>query len=626
MIMKRYLLVLLLPLFTLCANADDPVKIDDIYYELTSTIDGNFAKVISSSEDYSGNVVIPVSVTFADVEYRVTSISDGAFANCTGLTSITIPKNVTSIGAFAFGNCKNLTSVIVNGECFISEDAFIGCTGLTSVTLHCSTIGSCFRNNSSIKEIILGNEVVSISGPFKCTGLTSITIPRNVTSIDRGAFAGCSNLSSVTLHCLKTGNSFSYMPSIKEIILGDEVVSIDHEAFKNCTGLTSITIPNDVSFIGQEAFSGCSSLTSITIPNVDTIFDLTFSECTSLSSVTIPNSVTYIGDKAFGWCTSLSSVTIPNSVTYIGVSAFGYCTSLSSVTIPNSVTFLCSSFIGCSSLISVTVEKKTPDIAIDDYTFTNRTEATLYVPAGSKAAYEAARYWKEFKTIVEASEPDPKPEPGHQVETFVEDVDDSAKEVTILFIVNEGSSSLTPTVTIANDTGVSGQFEIPATVKHNGVEYKVTEIAEGAFVTNTVLTDITIPASITSIGDNAFAGCSNLKSITIYNPTPINLSAVNARGFTRGDGSSVFVGVDKATCILYVPEGSVDAYKAAPVWSEFKNILPIKTSTGINGIDYNGEAYDVFNLSGRKVKAKAISLDDLPNGIYIINGKKVMKK
>ena len=218
------------------------------------------------------------------------------------------------------------------------------------------------------------------------------------------------------------------------------------------------------------------------------------------------------------------------------------------------------------------------------------------------------------------------PEPEPQGKTFVEDVDDSAKEVTILFIVNEGSSSLTPTVTIANDTGVSGQFEIPATVKHNGVEYKVTEIAEGAFVTNTVLTDITIPASITSIGDNAFAGCSNLKSITIYNPTPINLSAVNARGFTRGDGSSVFVGVDKNTCILYVPEGCVDAYKAAPVWKDFKNILPIKTSTRIYGIESDGEVFDVYNLSGRKVKSKTTSLDGLPRGIYIINGKKVVIK
>ena len=223
--------------------------------------------------------------------------------------------------------------------------------------------------------------------------------------------------------------------------------------------------------------------------------------------------------------------------------------------------------------------------------------------------------------------PTPEPTPESESKTFVEDVDSSAsKEVPITFTITTSSSSDTPTVAISDDEGVSGKFEIPETVTHNGVEYKVTEIGTGAFQNNTALTDITIPASIISIGESAFAGCSNLKSITIYNPTPINLSAVGARGFTRTDGSSVFDGVNKNTCILYVHEGSVDAYRAAPVWKEFKNILPIKTSTGINGIEQtDGEPFDVFTLSGQKVKSKATSLDGLPRGIYIVKGKKVIK-
>jgi hypothetical protein len=95
---------------------------------------------------------------------------------------------------------------------------------------------------------------------------------------------------------------------------------------------------------------------------------------------------------------------------------------------------------------------------------------------------------------------------------------------------------------------------------------------------------------------------------------------------TRTDGSSVFDGVDMATCILYVPEGSVDLYKAAPVWCEFKKILAIG-STGIKDILMtDGEAHDVYNLQGRKVKAKATSLEGLPPGVYIINGKKTILK
>lgn len=88
----------------------------------------------------------------------------------------------------------------------------------------------------------------------------------------------------------------------------------------------------------------------------------------------------------------------------------------------------------------------------------------------------------------------------------------------------------------------------------------------------------------------------------------------------------MFDGVNKETCILYVPEGSVDKYKAAPVWKEFKNILPIKTATGIQGVSQTDEGpFDVYNLNGRKVKSQATSLDGLPRGIYIVKGKKVMK-
>ena len=188
-------------------------------------------------------------------------------------------------------------------------------------------------------------------------------------------------------------------------------------------------------------------------------------------------------------------------------------------------------------------------------------------------------------------------------------------------------SDSTPTLTIVDDTNVSGEFTIPETVEYNGTTYKVTKIGESAFEGNTSLTKITIPSSVKEIGYNAFKGCSNLESITTYNETPINLSgSAGTRGMTtRADGSSVFEGVNKATCILYVPEGCVDLYKAAPVWSEFQNILAIGSS-GINGVIMNGEPQDIYDLQGRKVKAKTTTLEGLPRGIYIINGKKTTLK
>ena len=175
---------------------------------------------------------------------------------------------------------------------------------------------------------------------------------------------------------------------------------------------------------------------------------------------------------------------------------------------------------------------------------------------------------------------------------------------------------------------MGGAFAIPETVTYHNRIFTVTEIGESTFENNTYLTNVTIPSSITSIGDKAFKGCSNLKSITVYITTPISLAVATTRGDeTSSDGTSIFEGVDKLTCVLYVPDGSVDLYKEAPVWSDFKHIVPISTLTGINGINVTeGEPFDVYNLQGRKVKSKATDLRGLPRGIYIINGKKVAVK
>jgi len=225
------------------------------------------------SNDYSGNVVIPASVTYNGKTFSVTSIGDGAFVDCTGLTSITIPNSVTSIGWLAFYGCSGLTSVTIpNSVTSIGESAFSSCYSLTSITIP--------------------NSVTSIGDHAfdGCIGLTSVTIPNSVTSIGSSAFSGCESLTSVTIP-----NSVTY---------------IGEYAFEGCTGLTSVTIPNSVTSIGSDAFDGCIGLTSVTIPNsVTSIGMYAFYNCSGLTSITIPNSVTTIGDWAFGICSHLTSIT-----------------------------------------------------------------------------------------------------------------------------------------------------------------------------------------------------------------------------------------------------------------------------------------------------------------------------
>ena len=203
-----------------------------------------------------------------------------------------------------------------------------------------------------------------------------------VTSIGNYAFRGCTGLTSITIP--------------------NSVTSIGDAAFYGCSGLTSITIPNSVTSVGIAAFHDCSGLTSVTIPNsVTSIWSSAFQGCSSLTSVTIGNSVTSIGGSAFAVCSGLTSITIPNSVTSIGGGAFSYCKGLTSITIPNSVISIGSgAFRDCSGLTSVTALNPTP-IAITQSVFPNRNNATLYVPQGSKEAYQAADYWKEFNEIIE---------------------------------------------------------------------------------------------------------------------------------------------------------------------------------------------------------------------------------
>ena len=184
----------------------------------------------------------------------------------------------------------------------------------------------------------------------------------------------------------------------------NSVTSIGDHAFYKCSSLTSVTIPNSVTSIGTYAFAGCSSLTSVTIPNsVTSIEHDAFAGCSSLTSVTIPNSVTSIGDNAFYKCSGITSVSIPNSVTSIGDDAFYKCISLTSVTIPNSVTSIGKNAFYKCPLRTVFMQRIvplplscSPKFGLDVLEY-----AVLYVPTGTKAAYEKVDPWRNFWNIEE---------------------------------------------------------------------------------------------------------------------------------------------------------------------------------------------------------------------------------
>ena len=333
----------------------------------------------------------------------ITSIGDGAFEGCAGLTSIAIPNSVTSIASVAFQGCVDLANIsLPNNIKYLGSGAFYN-TAYYNNDLNWENdilyIGNYLvgaKNDiAGSRTVKNGTKLIANYAFSSCESLTDITIPDSVTSIGEGAFYYCTGLTSITIaNSVKSigESAFEYCTKLTDIKIPNSVTDIADKTFKECTALTKLTIPNGVKSIGKYSFYGCSDLISVTIPDsVTSIEYWAFKDCTGLKSVTIPNGVTSIGEAAFSGCTALTGITIPNSVTNIsayaftncsslasitipdgvisiGTYAFGECSGLTSVTIPNSVTtFGTHVFVDCSNLSSVTIPKTVTKIG--RYTF-----------------------------------------------------------------------------------------------------------------------------------------------------------------------------------------------------------------------------------------------------------------
>jgi hypothetical protein len=345
------------------------------------------------------------------IPYGVTTIGATAFYSSTGLTSVTIPNTVTTIepGEFkpgfenenffdlivtrmvkiikndirkglvlgAFGNCTGLESITIPGSVIsIGEWAFAGCTGLTSVTIE--------EGVKSIERYAF----------FGCANLTSITIPNSVISIENGAFLSCTSLTSITV----AGNNAHYS-SVDGVLFSkakDTLILYP----KGRSG-TYYTIPSSVISIANRAFFASANLTSVTIPNsVKFIGMLAFAN-SGLTSVTIPGSVTYIQYDAFSNCANLTSVTLESGVlvseNYFSL-AFRHCPNLSSVTIPSDVATIKMEIFG-HQLTSVICLNPVPPNVLNSRFFHFPSNACLYVPEGSIAAYRNAEGWNHFNCV-----------------------------------------------------------------------------------------------------------------------------------------------------------------------------------------------------------------------------------
>ena len=518
---------------------DEYGRIDGVYYKLWP--DGHEASVIAGSIKYSGDVVIKESIVSGGVKYIVTDISKNAFLSCTDLTSVIIPDSVLSIRDFAFWGCKNLTNISIGGSVrTIGNGAFYNCVKLASLEL---------PKSLTRLESAFGN----------CTSLTSVSIPQNVSTIGENPFSGCDGLSSIIVE--NENVNFS-SPNNCNAIISKKGYLI--------SGCKTTTIPETVTVIARSAFSNITSLTDISIPNsVETIGAFAFENCTDLSSVTIPNSVTVIGADAFSGCQSLSSVNLGENVQEIYTGAFEKCNSLSDIIIPNSVTKIKSlAFSGCSSLASIKIGNNTHEIG--DYAFGHCSSlATIIIPKSVKSIGRNILINCKSLSSVIVEDGNPAYDSRGNCNAIISTAENSLISGCKNTIIPNGIT----TIKYGAFSGCDGLNSIILPTSISIVE-------EYCFSNCEKLSSIAIPENINRIGQYAFSGCKNLKELYCC-----------AEKIPEFVSTPFIDDTLMVKAILYVPNQSVELYRANSQWNKFKEIRPLSDHPFTLRYFIDGEEY-----------------------------------
>ena len=431
---------------------------------------------------------------------KVTSIGEWAFSFCYHLTTITLPSTLTTIGNSAFYGCSSLTSFSVPGSVTtIGSMVFDFCSIPTFTFEASNTAITCNSGIPCTNHLYLYRDITQGFEGSLTNSIKALTIGANVTTIYNSMFANNSKLSNIDFSAA-TG-----------------LTSIGNSAFNGCGNsdaleeepayyLTTVDLSNTkVTSIGEWAFSFCYHLTTITLPSTLTsIGNSAFYECSSLASFSVPSSVTTIGSMVFDYCNNLTDFTFEASNTTLNCAANIACSTnfnmyrnvnltggmangIKKLTFGDAVTGIGDMFYGCNEITSVTVPWASP-ITIDDYAFSDETfaNATLWIPGGTKAAYEAADGWKKFANM--------------DFSSFVVSITGSAHGT---LAVGEISSTNNETATTLIDRGENAVFTVTPATGYEASTFTVNgeaaALTDNSYTVENLSADQTVVAGFTAI-------------------------------------------------------------------------------------------------------------------------------
>ncbi len=332
------------------------------------------SNVASSDTNYVANLI--------SIPGKVTSIGDGAFADCVSISAVSLPATLTTMGDGAFMGCTALTSVsFPNGLKTIGDYAFYGCSALVPGVFpsNVTYIGKeAYAGCKSAVTLTLPDSLITLGeGAFRNqTSLISVTVGPNLKAMGFGAFAGCSSIESVSIpfvgasRAVRENTHLGYMfgaasPSDNAVALPAALrtvtVSVTTQAnayaFFGCDALTDVRFTNGCTLIGHMAFYGCTALRTLPdLTNTDSMYYASFAGAESLTDVTLSDRLTVLPEGAFYGCTSLSYVTLPKYLESVAPYALAGCTALENLRVSDSVTAIAHhAFAGNGALRTVTL-------------------------------------------------------------------------------------------------------------------------------------------------------------------------------------------------------------------------------------------------------------------------------